>query len=91
MYVCQCKVVTDRQIEAAVAEGCTSVRQVAALTGAGTACGGCVPTLRNMVCGSCPSLVTELPCDDAPVGEPVRAQLRTRGELTVTAGEAVRA
>lgn len=90
MYVCQCKVVTDRQIEAAVAEGCTSVRQVAALTGAGTACGGCVPTLRNMVCGSCPSLVTELACDDAPVGEPVHAQLLSRDTVGARAVDAVR-
>ena len=64
MIVCQCRAVSDRLVRGAVAEGCTSLRSVAAATGAGTVCGTCVPTLRDLVCGGCPSLVTELACDD---------------------------
>jgi bacterioferritin-associated ferredoxin len=67
MFVCQCEAVTDRQIRGAVAEGCTTVRSVAAVTGAGTGCGGCIPTVRDLVCGSCPSRVVDLPCDDVVV------------------------
>ena len=64
MFVCQCRAVTDRQISGAVAEGCTTLRSVAAATGAGTACGGCIATIRDLVCGTCPSLAVGLACDD---------------------------
>ncbi|MGI9016048.1 MAG: (2Fe-2S)-binding protein [Euzebya sp.] len=73
MYVCQCEAVTDRQIRGAVAEGCTTLRSVAALTGAGTGCGGCIPTLRALVCGSCPSRVVDMACDDTVGPVPVRS------------------
>ena len=66
MFVCQCRAVTDRQVRGAVAEGCESVRAVAATTGAGTVCGGCIPTVRDMVCSSCPSRSVALACDDVP-------------------------
>jgi bacterioferritin-associated ferredoxin len=69
VYVCQCRAVTDRQVRGAVAEGCTTLRAVAAMTGAGTGCGGCVPTLRSLVCGGCPSLHIALACDDLPGGD----------------------
>jgi bacterioferritin-associated ferredoxin len=65
MFVCQCRAVTDRQVRGAVAEGCTTLRAVAAATGAGTGCGACIPTVRDLVCGSCPSRVVALDCDDA--------------------------
>jgi bacterioferritin-associated ferredoxin len=73
VFVCQCRGVTDRHVAGAVAEGCTSVRTVAALTGAGTVCGGCIPTIRDLVCGSCPSRAVALACDDdvLPVAAPV--------------------
>jgi bacterioferritin-associated ferredoxin len=83
VYVCQCRAVTDRQVRGAVAEGCSTLRSVAALTGAGTGCGACVPTIRDLVCGNCPSLRTALPCDDgvdllvvdpAPAAAPLAAQ-----------------
>lgn len=80
MYVCQCRAVTDRQIRGAVAEGCTTLRSVAAATGAGTGCGGCIGTIRDLVCGSCPSLQVALSCDDAVDGAEL-AGLRP-GEVT---------
>lgn len=41
MYVCVCNGVTDRDIQRAVAEGCTSLDELAARTGCGTTCGCC--------------------------------------------------
>lgn len=73
MIVCQCRGVSDRHVRAAVAEGCTSVRAVAAATGAGTVCGGCAPTLRQLACGDCPSRFVALACDDLPQGLPQEA------------------
>lgn len=72
MYVCQCRAVTDRQVKGAIAEGCTTMRTVAAVTGAGTGCGGCLPTLRDLVCSTCPSGRVAVPCDDGvtPLPEP---------------------
>lgn len=54
MFVCQCHAVTDRQVTAAVAEGCVTLSSVARATGAGSGCGRCIDTLRRMVCQSCP-------------------------------------
>ncbi len=54
MFVCQCHAVTDRQVHAAIEGGCASVSSVARAPGAGTGCGGCVDTLRRMVCEACP-------------------------------------
>ena len=49
MIVCHCRVVNHRDIEAAVESGARSVREVAAICGAGTDCGGCVPTIADAV------------------------------------------
>lgn len=65
MYVCQCQAVTDRQVVGAVAAGCRTLRAVAAATGAGAGCGICVPTVRDLVCRTCPARVVDLECDDA--------------------------
>lgn len=58
MYVCHCRVVTDRQIGAAIAEGATDVCAVAAACGAGVRCGGCLPEVRAMLASQ------GLPTDD---------------------------
>lgn len=54
MYVCQCEAVTDRQVEGAIAEGYNSLRGLCQALGAGRGCGGCVPTLRSLLCEHCP-------------------------------------
>ena len=54
MYVCHCAVVTDRDIIESVANGATCVNDVARHTGAGRVCGGCISTLRELVCQACP-------------------------------------
>jgi bacterioferritin-associated ferredoxin len=54
MYVCHCSVVTDRDIIESVANGARCVNDVARQTGAGRVCGGCISTVRELVCQSCP-------------------------------------
>jgi bacterioferritin-associated ferredoxin len=54
MYVCHCAVVTDRDVIESVANGATCVNDVARQTGAGRVCGGCISTLRELVCQACP-------------------------------------
>ena len=53
MYVCHCAVVTDRDVMESVANGARCVRDVALQTGAGQVCGGCISTVRELVCQSC--------------------------------------
>ncbi len=50
MIVCQCRVVADRDVRAAVDLGAATVAQVCRATGAGTDCGGCVFTVRRVLC-----------------------------------------
>jgi bacterioferritin-associated ferredoxin len=49
MYVCLCHGVTDREIRETIAEGASSVEEVAHCTGAGTRCGSCVHQIARMV------------------------------------------
>ena len=54
MFVCHCAVVTDRDILESVANGARCVNDVARQTGAGLVCGGCISTVCELVCQSCP-------------------------------------
>jgi NAD(P)H-nitrite reductase large subunit len=57
VYVCYCHAVTTREVEAAVDHGAESVEAVGDETGAGTGCGGCHPTIEELIqsrCGACP-------------------------------------
>jgi bacterioferritin-associated ferredoxin len=56
LLVCHCKVVTDRQIRAAVEAGARDEFDVAAACGAGVECGGCIPTVQKLLreCAGCP-------------------------------------
>jgi bacterioferritin-associated ferredoxin len=49
MYVCLCAGVTDHEIQEALAEGASTLEEVAHCTGAGTRCGSCVATVNAMV------------------------------------------
>jgi bacterioferritin-associated ferredoxin len=53
MFVCHCSVVTDRDIIESVANGARCVNDVARQTGAGRVCGGCISTVRELVCQTC--------------------------------------
>jgi bacterioferritin-associated ferredoxin len=50
MIVCQCGVVTDRAIEAAVATGARTVSAVCRATGAAQSCGTCIFTVKALTC-----------------------------------------
>ncbi|HUS22320.1 MAG TPA: (2Fe-2S)-binding protein [Aeromicrobium sp.] len=50
MIVCQCKVVSDRQIDEALSAGARSVSAVCRATGAARDCGTCIFTVKAMVC-----------------------------------------
>jgi bacterioferritin-associated ferredoxin len=50
VIVCHCRVVTDREVAAAVQQGAGSLGAVCRSTGAGQDCGGCVFSLRRLVC-----------------------------------------
>lgn len=49
MYACICHAVTTAEVDAAVALGATSVKQVRTATGAGAACGTCVKRLSCLL------------------------------------------
>ncbi len=49
MYVCLCKGITDSDIEAAVSEGCHSVRDLKKCFGLGTQCGRCTSHARDVL------------------------------------------
>lgn len=50
VIVCQCKVVSDEAVAAAVRAGARSVAQVCRSTGAGRDCGSCVFAVKRLVC-----------------------------------------
>lgn len=50
MIVCHCRVVSDREVERAIDEGATSLADVCRVTGAGRDCGGCVLSVRGLLC-----------------------------------------
>lgn len=49
MYACLCRAVTERSVREVVAAGATTVSAVRATCGAGTGCGGCLPSLRRLL------------------------------------------
>jgi bacterioferritin-associated ferredoxin len=49
VLVCHCNVVSDRAVRAAISAGATDVAQVTALSGAGGECGGCVPSIEQLL------------------------------------------
>lgn len=59
MIVCHCRKVTDRDVKAAIFAGAETEEEVARMTGAGTCCGGCRPTVNELLtkAGRRPSLV----------------------------------
>ncbi|MDX1659855.1 MAG: (2Fe-2S)-binding protein [Nitriliruptorales bacterium] len=49
MIVCHCKVLTDRDIHAAIDSGADEVCALASVCGAASECGGCLPTVRQLM------------------------------------------
>ncbi|KAA1425015.1 (2Fe-2S)-binding protein [Mumia zhuanghuii] len=50
MIVCQCKVVSDQAVDAAVAAGARTVGAVCRATGAAQDCGACIFSVKALVC-----------------------------------------
>lgn len=50
MIICHCNVVNDTAITDAVDAGATTLAEVCRTTGAGTDCGGCVFSVKAIVC-----------------------------------------
>ena len=49
MYVCICNAVTESDIGSAVAEGCSSLRQLREQLGVGACCGRCTGCARDVL------------------------------------------
>lgn len=49
MIVCHCNGVTDRTIRKVVRDGASTMREVGAACGAGTCCGGCTGSVRQIL------------------------------------------
>jgi bacterioferritin-associated ferredoxin len=68
MYACLCRAVTEKSVREVVAAGASTVSEVRATCGAGTGCGGCLPSLRRLLreCQgqelSCTAAATLDPC-----------------------------
>ncbi|TDO99682.1 bacterioferritin-associated ferredoxin [Marinomonas balearica] len=49
MYVCLCKGVTDKQIQSAVQDGATTMRELYQETEAGSQCGKCCKYVKSIL------------------------------------------
>ena len=49
MFVCSCRAVTDRTVDAAIASGASTIPEVIDRCGAGSRCGGCWPELQRLI------------------------------------------
>ena len=49
MIVCHCRVVSDRQVRAAIEHGVDDLEGIAEACGAGSDCGGCHPRLEHLL------------------------------------------
>jgi assimilatory nitrate reductase catalytic subunit len=49
MYACSCRAVSVREVKKAVRAGAHDVEAIGEATGAGTCCGGCHPTLDDIL------------------------------------------
>ena len=57
MVLCICRAITEREIDAHVRAGASSLEAVAACCGAGTDCGACRDAIEQRIddaCASCP-------------------------------------
>jgi len=77
LYACICHAVTTAEVDAAVALGATSVKQVRKATGAGSACGTCVKRLSCL-------LAAARVADSAPVDVMPEAERLPAGAPAIT-------
>ncbi|MGH3465026.1 MAG: (2Fe-2S)-binding protein [Kribbellaceae bacterium] len=48
--MCHCEVVSDQEVATCIAGGARTLSQVCGATGAGRTCGGCVFSLKQLLC-----------------------------------------
>lgn len=61
MIVCHCQVVSDREVVGSIEDGARTLSQVCRSTGAGRDCGGCIFSLRRLLCEHEPVSVSPVP------------------------------
>jgi len=80
VYVCLCKVASDRDVKAAIDEGARTVDQVGEACGAGTGCGACRPMIHEMLEAAGRSCTLESGrCSDCPASR-IPVALRHTGD-----------
>lgn len=52
MYVCICKGITDREVQAAIDDGCSSLRELRSELGVASNCGKCAGYARELLAES---------------------------------------
>ena len=75
MYACICHAVTTAEVDAAVALGAKTVRQVRKATGAGTGCGTCVKRLSCLLAAA--RVADSAPQENMPAAERLPADAPT--------------
>ena len=50
MIVCHCEVISDHTVVVALDNGASTLEQVCQMTGAGQDCGGCILSLKQILC-----------------------------------------
>ncbi len=69
MIVCLCQGVSETKVRAAIDAGAQTRREVTAACRAGAGCGGCHPTIRNLIRerraqATCPNPARSCPSED---------------------------
>lgn len=49
MVVCHCLAVNDKVVRLIIGQGAASVEDIAAASGAGAQCGGCIPLIEELL------------------------------------------
>ncbi len=49
MYACLCRAIPEQRVREAVASGASTMSELRDMSGAGTGCGGCLPSLRRLL------------------------------------------
>ena len=67
MYVCVCNAVTDRDIQKAVSEGASTMRELSIQLGVATRCGKCAPAARALLLKQLAQITREQIAAEQPV------------------------
>jgi bacterioferritin-associated ferredoxin len=73
MIVCHCAVVTDRDVTEAIDAGADTLAKVCMATSAGRQCGGCIFTLKALLCQHGTTTPSPATTPSAPAWEAVHA------------------